>query len=1221
MNSFALQYIKKFVYPFIIVCMVIPGQFQTQTRPLPKTLFSPNISSLGQYSDVPTDLSTGKANVAIDLYQFNESNIPLEIKLRYDTGGVRVGDVSGWVGQNWTLEAGGVITRVVRGSSFDEKFTADIPNGASHWGNASGYFYYTSALNTTQWNNPTYMKSTIRAGGQTNGAKPAVDLEPDLFIFNFMGYSGKFFLGSDGEWKVSSSDNLKIDIQMSDKVVPMDFPATNNFNQRLFPKVLNKITITDDKGNRFVFGGKHSAIEYNFPDFFNQLVNPVVSSAWHLSEVFNRQGELIYSFNYEQGDYSAMFYPTNSFSNFSKTFQGDIFNPSLGCTYGTAFSNKVRAKGQLIIPTFLKSIKTRAQKEVILTSTNSNALKYQFNSGDVPIDNVMRDVDDILVASSPNGAAVEDAMFYYSKRLLNGVTPNPEISTATWSTYFNSLKWKKLDRIQVKSSKGEIIKRIDFSYNNIPNSRLKLEMLTVDLEEKYAFRYNEFEDLPRYLSSNIDHFGYFKSTPFTLDYNHPELHEASRATDPNRVGYGSLASIRFPMGGYRLFTYEPHTYSNSVNHHGTLVPDQGVIGGLRIRKIIDLTEDLQKTEREFQYTVSIDSPISSGILLQKNVYYIKNYLIPSENNVPYYETNFNISSVIPLSNSLGPNIQYSSVIEKRANQGYFLFNYTTYADFPDAGNSGQLGQEVSVFEPHNDYSYKRSLLKSKKTYNSVNLLLEEDLYNYAETVPKSVRALSFKYFLVCPISSGQAQEYLIAGNAYEMFFSDYNLISIDKRVHHGSESINFTNTYNYQDLGTFGDQLLRQERRQNSDGQWDQNNYLYVNDHSNVQPYTFLNSKRVFAITDISKSKNQFVAYKQKTNYGTASVLNENGTFGEDIYPIAELSAKGENPYVSKIWYDWYDSYGNLIKSHNESGQYLYTFYGYKSRFPIVQIQGLQIVNEGSLIIQVNNLKSMLINGGTSTQIESLQNSIRKGFPTHKMIFNTFDEDFEVTSSAMFQNGETEYYEYDQKGRLTLVEDFDKVPTKKINYQISSRQPEPIYMNQTKSAKYARQNCPMNFYGTTVNYIVEQGKHFSFESLNDANSKAQTDLYQNGQDYANANGTCVSFNCSISGMTSYPPYNYGSISILSANLTYRVQVGFTTGTGLPWQTTGVVIARINGTCRPSVVRNSSAYSKGIWTITITPDGYIRAKLASTGSGAPTIADNLPIDLDFQFPSN
>lgn len=44
---------------------------------------------------------------------------------------------------------------------------------------------------------------------------PYFDQGPDVFIFNFMGHSGKFYLGDDGQWKVQSNENLDINFDVA----------------------------------------------------------------------------------------------------------------------------------------------------------------------------------------------------------------------------------------------------------------------------------------------------------------------------------------------------------------------------------------------------------------------------------------------------------------------------------------------------------------------------------------------------------------------------------------------------------------------------------------------------------------------------------------------------------------------------------------------------------------------------------------------------------------------------------------------------------------------------------------------------------------------------------------------------------------------------------------------------------------------------------------------
>ncbi|WP_312769839.1 hypothetical protein, partial [Epilithonimonas sp.] len=72
-------------------------------------------------------------------------------------------------------------------------------------------------MNTSNWNSQQYLSDLA------NNALHYPDYEPDIFTFNFMGYSGKFFLGSDGEWKVSSSNNLKVIIDINDTVQPNNY--------------------------------------------------------------------------------------------------------------------------------------------------------------------------------------------------------------------------------------------------------------------------------------------------------------------------------------------------------------------------------------------------------------------------------------------------------------------------------------------------------------------------------------------------------------------------------------------------------------------------------------------------------------------------------------------------------------------------------------------------------------------------------------------------------------------------------------------------------------------------------------------------------------------------------------------------------------------------------------------------------------------------------------
>ena len=163
----------------------------------PVTIPTPNTATLAQYGVVPMSLHTGKANISIPLLDVTARGVKLSACFLYDTSGILVNSLPSWTGHSWTLSVGGVITRAVKG--HPDEF--DIKNHASMNSNWENYFH--------------------RYCGDINDSKERFgDYMPDVFYFNFMGHSGKFFLGNDGDWKVVSEENL---------MVELDFNNPDNF--------------------------------------------------------------------------------------------------------------------------------------------------------------------------------------------------------------------------------------------------------------------------------------------------------------------------------------------------------------------------------------------------------------------------------------------------------------------------------------------------------------------------------------------------------------------------------------------------------------------------------------------------------------------------------------------------------------------------------------------------------------------------------------------------------------------------------------------------------------------------------------------------------------------------------------------------------------------------------------------------------------------------------
>lgn len=109
-------------------------------------------------------------------------------------------------------------------------------------------------------------------------------------------------------------------------------------------------------------------------------------------------------------------------------------------------------------------------------------------------------------------------------------------------------------------------------------------------------------------------------------------------------------------------------------------------------------------------------------------------------------------------------------------------------------------------------------------------------------------------------------------------------------------------------------------------------------------------------------------------------------------------------------------------------------------------------------------------------------------------------------------------YEYDGFSRLNAVRDHSRYVAEGYHYQlgqpaIPEAVPATLFYNAQASSVFTKNGCPANgSQPEQVEYIVPYGRHVSAVSQADADSRAQADIQQNGQAYANANGKCLFYN-------------------------------------------------------------------------------------------------------------
>lgn len=167
------RFVFCFSFIFLAVIYNLLGQDYPQTRELiPAT---PTTAALGKYGEVPVSMHTGIPSITVPLAQLSGKDLSLGIELSYHAGGVKVEEMASWVGLNWSLIAGGVITRQIRSLPDEDQF---------------GFF------NKTVKNSQFAQNYLLNVQNSLNGM---MDFEPDVFFFNFAGEAGKFMYNEQTE--------------------------------------------------------------------------------------------------------------------------------------------------------------------------------------------------------------------------------------------------------------------------------------------------------------------------------------------------------------------------------------------------------------------------------------------------------------------------------------------------------------------------------------------------------------------------------------------------------------------------------------------------------------------------------------------------------------------------------------------------------------------------------------------------------------------------------------------------------------------------------------------------------------------------------------------------------------------------------------------------------------------------------------------------------------
>lgn len=512
------RYIRNTLSSFLLLCFIHPIFGQGNKEIGKVTISSPTAASLGKYADVPINKNTGIPEISIPLYTVTSGPLRLPISLSYHASGLKVQEISGWCGSGFSLQAGGAITRTVRGLPDDR--SGLVTQEKAHYADYgfSNYFYNRG-------------DSVISDIDFSNGK---LDGEPDLFFFNFNGYAGKFYFNDDRTPVLIPEQDLKIEVGMVESVGKIE-----------------GFTVTTPDGTKYFFGKNGNTgtiIPIEKTSVYSSkygTISGTPTSSWFLNKIQSADALFSITFTYQQEKYS---YYTMSPQEIGGQYKG-VYPSDKRDAYLVKNSVEGVRLNQISFPNGTVNFIASASPRLDLARYDANNIIEYANTE-------AKALKEIQITAGINQFCKKFIFHHHYFSANNSV---PQVVYEAGITTSSDLKRLKLDSLEeVSCNRPERTGRYKFSYfgERVPSTL------------SYAQDYWGFSNG---MSSN-------KTIIPDIRENGNLVKGADRRPYWPSMRAGTLQTITYPTGGTTSFEFEPHsTYTNYINY--TTIWDNIHLGG------------------------------------------------------------------------------------------------------------------------------------------------------------------------------------------------------------------------------------------------------------------------------------------------------------------------------------------------------------------------------------------------------------------------------------------------------------------------------------------------------------------------------------------------------------------------------------------------------------------------------------------------------------------
>ena len=381
-----MKFIVPSIITFLSASIVVFGEdFFT-----PQVL-SPNAAELGKYGKIPVNYFNGLPCISIPLTELNAKNRNLPVYLTYHAGGNKPEQHPGWVGQGWSLHAGGSITRIVNGVK-DEMWGAEFYHGSNiYYTDKIGYYYQCTDNNVLSTTWPSTVISSIINNHDDR------DYAPDEFCINTEDINASFYFTGENQVAIVSKSPVDFTVECEISTESSDSPGLLLFSNPINPEnplkahryhYFSRFKITSSSGVVYIFGGDDSSIEYSISPVPFNSPSPAwyavaTANTWNLKEIIYPNGEHI-TFDYQRDDIPMIRTDQHYGWSFDVLQSGSGNYTHLGWTTVVDRPQMDSLHISYVIPSYLSAISSSITKDsLFFNRCQSTELTYDISDEEI----------------------------------------------------------------------------------------------------------------------------------------------------------------------------------------------------------------------------------------------------------------------------------------------------------------------------------------------------------------------------------------------------------------------------------------------------------------------------------------------------------------------------------------------------------------------------------------------------------------------------------------------------------------------------------------------------------------------------------------------------------------------------------------------------------------------------------------------------------------------